>query len=326
MMQGKEKVAPVPGVLATIAAGFDLTARHFWLLLIPVLLDSFFWLGPRLSFRLLVERLAAFWQQEAAAAGVNMDLLLTLAPRTNLFTSLSVPLLGVPALMAGMTPEKTPLPATIIELESGWVWALLLVGFSLVGLLFTAVYLVLTAYVVRRSEAGEPNPWSAGSFVRRVGLTWLKLLGLGLAFIVVAMVLYMPLVIVGTIVIFFSQTLASLVLMAGPVILTWLLVYLSFTPHGLVLNGRPLGRAMIESVQLMRHYMLPAISLLLLVLMIGRGLDWVLLLADDGTWLTWASIWGHAFVSTALLAATFIFYRDRYAPLFASKESTGFSE
>jgi hypothetical protein len=72
---------------------------------------------------------------------------------------------------------------------------------------------------------------------------------------------------------------------------------------------------------MMRYFLLSAVTLMLVILLIGRSVDWLLLLADDGSWLTWFGIWGHAFVSTALLAATFIFYRDRYNSLFGAKQS-----
>lgn len=309
MMQSKEKTAPLPSIWATIAAGFDITARHFWLILIPVLLDSFLWLGPRLSVRLLVERLVVFWQQESAAvSGLNVDTLLTLAPRTNLFTSLSVPVLGVPALMVGLTPEKTPLPTTLIELNSSGLVFLLFVLFSVAGLLLTAVYMTLTASVVR----GMPIQEALGKLV----VNWLKLMGLIIALLIFAIMVYIPVLAVGILAALISQGLASVVILAGPVLILWSVVYLFFTPHGIFVNGRPLGRAMVESFQMMRYFLLPAITLLLMVLLIGRSVDWLLLLADDGSWLTGFSILAHAFVSTALLAATFIFYRDRYNVLF----------
>lgn len=317
MMQSKDKTTPLPSIWGTIAAGFDITAKHFWLILIPVLLDGFLWLGPRLSLRLLVERVATFLQQDAAtaaAAGLNMDLLLELAPRTNLFTSLSVPVIGVPALMVGLTPEKTPLPTTLIELNSAGLFFVLFVLFSLVGLTLTAVYMTLTASVVRQ----KPVQQAMGQFAAN----WLKLMGLVLSLLILAMMIYIPVTIVSLIVALLSEGLASLVLIVGIMVILWLLVYLVFTPHGIFVNGRPLSRAMIESSQIMRYFLLSAITLLLVIMVIRRGVEWLLLLADDGSWLTGVSILAHAFISTALLAATFIFYRDRYNVLFGAKESS----
>lgn len=313
MMQSKEKTTPLPTVWATITAGFDVIARHFWLILIPVLLDSFLWLGPRLSVRLLLEQMITFWQQGTAVPGVDVDLLLEFAPRVNLFTSLSVPILGVPVLMAGLTPEKTPLPTTLFELDSALEVFLLFVLFSLLGLVLTAVYMTLTASVIQQQSVRQA--------LRRLMANWLKLLGLVLTLFIFAVMVYIPVSIVGIIAALLSETLAFLVLFMGLMLIGWLVIYLVFTPHGIFVNGRSLFRAMIESLQLMRYFLLPAVTLLLVILIIGRGLDWLLLLADDGSWLTWASIWGHAFISTALLAATFIFYRDCHALLFAPQQS-----
>ena len=314
MMQSKEETAQLPSIWATIAAGFDVTAKHFWLILIPVLLDSFLWLGPRLSVRLLLERVVAFWQQESAAvSGLNVDILLALAPRTNLLTSLSVPVVGVPALMVGLTPETTPLPTTLIELDSAGLVFLLFLLFSVLGLLLTAVYMTLTASVIRQMPVRQ----ALGKLV----VNWFRLMGLIVTLLIFAMMVYIPVIAVGVLAALISQGLASLILVAGAGLILWVAVYLVFAPHGIFVNGRPLGRAMIESLQMMRYFLLSAVTLLLVVILIGQGVDWLLLLADDGSWLTWFGIWGHAFVSTALLAATFIFYRDRYNSLFGGQQS-----
>ena len=108
MSHKQENSAPLPGVWQTIAAGFDLTSKHLWLAILPIILDCFLWLGPRLSGRPIIERLAAMMPADPAVGDLSAQLL-ALAPRTNLFTSLSIPLVGLPALMVGATPEKTPL-------------------------------------------------------------------------------------------------------------------------------------------------------------------------------------------------------------------------
>lgn len=314
MMRDREKNTSVLGVAATIAAGFDLTAKHFWLVFLPTLLDVFFWLGPRLSFRTLLERVVSLWPAGASLEEMSGQLL-ALASQTNLFTSLSVPVLGVPALMVGIMPEKTPLTPPVIEVESIPLLFLLFIIFNLVGLLLTAVYFGLIARVVREQGAAGERETSAKEFWRRVGFTWLRLLGMVVLFLALMLALYIPLLLVGLILSFISQVLFSLVLFVGPLVAIWMLIYFFFAPHGLVLNGRPLRRALVESVRLVYTNVLPTMVLLLAILVIGSGLDWLLLTADDGSWLTLAGLLAHAFVSTALIVATFIFYRDRYATI-----------
>ena len=251
-MQEKQETTPLPGVMATLASGFDLTAKHFWLVLLPALMDSFFWLGPRLSFRPIIERWVAFSQQQnVPLAGIDLNVLLDAAPLTNLFSSLSVPFLGVPALMMWIMPEKTPLSPPVWELNSGWLWAGLFFLLSMVGLLLTAVYYGLIVRAMREPAGGR-------SFLVTAALSWLKLLGLGLLFLTAMFIIYMPLLVVGVILALFSPALASLVILAGPVLAVWLVIYFFFAPQGMFWHGRPLLAALWESVQLVRRYFLSA--------------------------------------------------------------------
>jgi hypothetical protein len=310
MTQGKENSTSPPGVWQTIAAGFDLTARHFWLVLLPALLDAFYWLGPRLSMRPLVERYVAMLPADPAIAGIT-EQFITLAPRTNLFTSLSVPVLGLPALMVGAAPLETPLPTQVFELESMGLWLGLFLLFSVTGLLLTAVYFTLIAQEVGR-KPGKSVRLSLPLLLGRVIRLWGQLLGLTLLVISLAVLVYVPLLPLSLLLGLFSTILAAFALMTGPVLILWLIIYLFFAPHGLALNGRSLLQAATESIYLVRSHLFSVVGLMM-ILFLGRNImATLLLLADDGSWLTLASILGHAFVMTSLVAATFIYYRDRY--------------
>lgn len=318
MMRENEQSAAPPGIFATVGAGFDSTAKHLWLVLIPVLLDLYFWLGPRLSFAKLVEEMVSYWREQAAASGLNVEVLLEMAPRTNLFTSLSIPAIGVPAFVVGMMPEKTPLATSRVELENIWVWALLLITLSLAGLMLSTLYFGLIARAVREQglEADEQIPTDLRQFALRVGWNWLQMLVVFMFLFAGMVIFFIPLMIISSLLSLVSGGLGMVVLFAGPMVGLWVLFYLSFVPHGLILNERSLMRAVVESFQLVRANLMPGLGLLLLVAGINRGMDWLLLLAEDGGWFTAVSIFGHGFVSTALVVATFIFYRDRYNLLF----------
>lgn len=315
MMQKKEHTTPLPGIWQTIAAGFDFTSKHLWLILLPVLLDSFLWLGPRLSGRLIIERFVSLLPTDQALLDLNSQLL-AMAPRTNLFTSLSVPLLGIPALMVGATPEKTPLPTQIVELDSVAAWMGLFLLFSLMGLLLTAVYYTLIAQSLQRAGAVN-TPLSGLALISRMVKVWLRLIGLSVVVVIMGLALYIPLLPISLVLGFISTVLAALVLFLGPVIMMWVVIYLFFVPFGLAWHGRSLFQTAVESLQLVRLHLIPTLGMLLALLIIRNLLSMVLLIADDGSWLTLAGMVGHAFVMTSLVAATFIFYRDRYQVLFA---------
>ena len=313
MMRKQEEITSKPGVLATIAQGFDLTSKHPWLLLLPALLDIFYWLGPRLSLQPLIAQLVALAPQEGPIVAYSA-MLLELAPRTNLFTTLTVRFIGVPALMVGVAPAVTPLSPRVFELTSWAVLAGLLAAFALLGLLLTAVYYTLIVSALRRQDQSGPPPPAA--WAQQVGRTWIRLVGLMLVFIVNVLVVYTPLAIVGGLLMLLNSFLGLMVLMIGPVLIFWLVVLMSLAPAGVAVNGRPLWPALVESVRLVYANWIPTLTLLLAIVAISTLLDWLLVLADTGGWLTLANIFGHAFVSTALAAALFIFYRDRFTLAF----------
>src|SRR5215212_3582821 len=53
-VQNLESLPPPPGVMGSLRAGFDAVSNHVGLILLPILLDVFLWLGPRLSVDSLV--------------------------------------------------------------------------------------------------------------------------------------------------------------------------------------------------------------------------------------------------------------------------------
>ena len=312
-MREQERTTTLPGVLATIAAGFDLTARHLWLLLLPIILDTFYWLGPRLRFQTLIEQLLAMLPEEMEFLDFATQLG-ELAPQTNLFTTVTVQLIGVPALMAGFTPDKLPLTPQVIDIDNWLTWFGLFAAFTVAGLLLTAVYYTLIASVVNKhsSVVDHLNP---SQLAQRAISSWLRLIGLLLLILSIIMILYIPLIMIGTILFLINSTLGSIFLLVGPFLIFWIIIYLCLAPQGIVLNGRPLFHAVLESVRLVQANLSSILLLLLAVVLIATVLDWILFSVENGSWLTMVNILGHAYVSTALVTAMFIFYRDRYKAL-----------
>ena len=312
MQQKQLNSTALPGVFSTLAAGFDLTTRYLWLVFIPTALDLFLWIGPRLSFRPLIESLAA--QLPAQGLPLDMGAMLDLyAARLNHFSYLSVSLMGVPALMSGLTPEKTPIQPLVIE-RAGWgEWGGYLALFTLGGLLLAALYYSLIAYALRRTAAtaagiAMPPP----RLTRRTGRTWFRLLGLGLLFLAFVVAVTFPAALISGFVALINQTMATFVLMGAMVFIVWLIMFFSYTPQGMALNPAGFVQTIVESVRLFRANLPASLGLLFVVTLARRLLDILLLSADTGTWVTAINLLAHAYICTALIVAMFIFYRDRY--------------
>lgn len=113
--RSREEDAPL-GVMQCLAAGFEVLNRRLGLVTLPVLLDLFLWLGPRLSVELLMNRLLPWLQASPGADAATVqgvivlrDLLQRFGQEFNLLSLLSgLPLLGVPSLMAREAPQILP--------------------------------------------------------------------------------------------------------------------------------------------------------------------------------------------------------------------------
>ena len=109
-----------------------------------------------------------------------------------------------------------------------------------------------------------------------------------------------------------SQAIAVFVLFGAVVLIMWLLMFLSYTPQGMLLNPRRFPFVIADSVRLFQRNLPAALGLLAVVLLARQLLSTILLTADSGTWVTTINILAHAYIVTALTVALFIFYRDRF--------------
>jgi hypothetical protein len=309
MMQSPtENSKPLPGLIATLTAGFELTTSHLWLIVLPILFDVFFWLGPRLSVARIVESAGRNLARDPSVAGIA-EQLTEAAGSYNLLTALSIPVIGLPALMRGITPEKVPLSPLEFSINSTAQFTAIFIILTLCGLFVTALYFGLIALALDHKRSSDRSALSRlAAFAKSVVVSWFRLLILGGFLLVTLMVLLLPLLPIAYIFALLSQDLALVVIL---VCLLVVITYMSMAVPSIVVDHQPVGIAIVNSVKMVRRYILPTTSLFLVVVLIGWGMSLLWHLADTGNWLTLISLAGHAFVSTALVAAIFIFYRDR---------------
>jgi len=295
-----------PGVIATLAAGFELTTGHIWIILLPFIVDLLYWLGPRIVVeQLFVENLRPLLEEPSTQELATQ--LIDMASGVNILTSLSVPLIGVPALMGGAVPEDTPLPTQAYEPNSMLHILLIMACLSLVGLFISAIYLNLISLVLKD---GDQGPVGFAAFAVNVLKSAARLLGLGILFMVITVMVWLPLLPVAFLAGLFAVELAAYVMIAGLVVVV---IYLSMSVPGIVLSSRTLFQSLLESVRLVHGNAMQTTLLLLTIVLVSSGTNLLWRMADDGSWLTLVSIAGHAFVSAALAVAFFVFYRDRWA-------------
>lgn len=300
-----------PRLIACLSAGFNLVAGRIYLIFIPVALDLLLWLGPHFRVRQVFQPLIADWISTVQAGGsaemINMlaavrQLWDVLLERFNLLSFLSTLPVGVPSLLTGVAPLNNPLgSAPVYEVASlGQVFSGFLL-FSLLGLLLGSLYFSLVAHATTQPA----EPFSLQRFIWETGQVLLFVLLL----ILIVLVLAIPVSIITTILAMISPGLAQLALLFMGFILLWLFIPLVFSPHGIFSAHLNVLRSMLVSARMVR-VLFPGVGLFLLsALVLTQGMGYLWRIPPETSWLMLAGILGNAFISTGLLAASFVYYR-----------------
>jgi hypothetical protein len=296
-----------PGLVAALAAGFDATANHVTIILLPILLDLFLWLGPRLRMKTLMQPMmdqlantpfpAAASLPDAASVQQIWSEFLT---QFNLFGLIRTFPLGVSSLMSAGVTNQSPLGApTTWEVASysgmlGSWFVVVMSGWLLGSLYFYWVSSVTLAAGQERSLQRSVLQSVVLSFV------WLG----------VAIVAGIPALLGFSILSLISPILAQVAIFILVLIAIWIILPVFFSPHGIFANGQNAFASILQSLRMVR-FTLPTSGLFLLgSLLISQGLGYLWRIPPSDSWLTLVAIIGHAFISTGLLAASFIYFRD----------------
>ncbi len=298
-----EKLPPPPGIINSLKAGFDAVAARPSAILFPLALDLFIWLGPRLRMSALFDSIRGdvveIWKSGGISPGNIESALKTydlVVPNVNLFWLLRAIPIGVPNLpfaANAASPFGAPPDWQVSALNFlGWLVLLHLIGWMTGGLYF-------------RAAAALVTPQPIGAF-RALSQTIL----LSLAWTALLAMILIPLGAVLALITLLSPNLANLFLMAFFFAAMWAVVPLYFWSHGVFVAGQNVIVALWSSWRITR-FMLPAGNLFILtVFVLSFGLNFLWSVPPQDSWMTLAGIFGHAFVSTALLTSSFIFYRE----------------
>lgn len=312
--QRLETIPPPPGVIASLQAGFNIVSNHIALILLPLVLDVFLWLGPRMSIGTWYDKFYTNWIALLKQGGFpasdlslyteNGPKILDFVNKINWFGWIHTLPIGVPTLMLTIPdsfPVMTPLGAqTVVQLPS----ALMILGtiFSLtfLGWLIGGWYFQLVA----GASLGEKGTGIG------LGRAWLQTILLSVIWEVGLMILIFPIMLLISFLTIISAVLAQIVFFILLFFALWLIVPLFFTPHGIFVRKQNALNSIMSSLRMSR-FTLPTSSLFVLsVFLLSRGLSYLWVVPANDSWLLLVGIAGHAFISTTLLSASIIYYRD----------------
>ncbi|MFQ5341255.1 MAG: hypothetical protein ACE5F6_06865 [Anaerolineae bacterium] len=299
------------GVIDSLSAGLNLITQRPWVVAIPVLLDLWYWRGPRLSVaplfkqieQLLVQSMPATAPQGPVDFKMVQDLLDTLGQRSNLFSLLSATVLGVPSLMVGDGSGN----AGIIEMRSWLAMAGVGALLMLTGLAIGCLYLMLILQGV------DEEPVEAGGLLRQAGALWLRVIALLLLIVFFAIALAVPFSLLLSLLTFISSAAVSFLAGIFYMAIIWLGLYLYFVVYAIMVNRVGPIRAIWNSANVVARNFWSASALVILIIVLTQGLALVWQRLGQMNPIGFIiGIAGNAFIGSGLVAASLLFYRDRY--------------
>lgn len=302
-----------PGVIDTLTSGFTTVNKRMWVLLIPILLDAFLWLGPQISLAPVVDR---------ALAGVAVPSVLggdstREADQVRHNVMDTVDSFNALALLAGPSMVSVPSLAVVIGGRGTLYFiedastAFMIIVISLIGGLVTgSLYRSAIAQQVSSGSLMATRIVTDGLIALwRVFLLMLMFMGVGLLFGV-------PLSLVLATAAAVSRDLVS---MGGFIVSAAIIaaaIYLAFVLDAVFVSQVGPVQAVRYSVAVVRAHFWTTIFLvsLMMVILLGMGRIWELL-SSFAPWGTVVGIVGNAYVTSGLVAASMVFYHDRHVRL-----------
>jgi len=315
------------GVIDSLSLGFRMVARRPWLLLLPVLLDLVLWFGPRISIQPLVDSFLPLMQMPTAMpedmqqmVALSREMLEQIGEHWNPLSLLARGVVNLPSFIANqVTQVSAGHPPAAVEVGSfaaalGWG---LLIG--MMGTLLGGLYLALIAGQLQRlqpEKVDQTYEATVGSgFLRRLGLTWLRLIVLALLLLGGVLFFIVPASLLGGVLSLISPTFAfnsmSLIsLVAGSIVL-WVGFILHFVTDAIVLDEVGVLQAIWRSLNIVWRNLWPTMGLILLSYVIGAGFTFIWDRVSSTIWGTAVGILGTAYIGAGLTAAGLAFYADR---------------
>jgi hypothetical protein len=299
-------------LIETLSAGYNMVLQRIWLIAIPVALDVYLWVGPKLSIQPLTRFFLRMWPAtEQAPAELqsllvfNRQLLEEMGQEANLFSLLSSTL-GMPSFLAG------GLPAGVSGSPVSWgEGSSALVILAIIPLLIAAGLFLGSLYLGAIAQIAREDTVALGYLIRRVWRYWGLILLFGVLLTVVLFTLGLPVMIISGILASLSPMVAQLVLLGAVGIGMWMWFHLFFVPHAIVVSESGLLRAVWNSLVIVGRNFWSTLALVILMKLIKAGFTAIWNTVSVNAPLTAVSIAGNAFIGTGLAAASLIFYRDR---------------
>lgn len=304
---------PAPNLIGSIRSGFDAITNNLLLILFPIALDLFLWIGPRLRLTDLIKSLSSqiFSVYSAQEPSIRelvqpvQETWILIAEQFNLLAALRTYPVGITSLMVSQMPDSSPFGLLgKWELNTLGAAFLAFVIISIIGIVFGTLYFSVVGQAAVSGEvswrsAFDRWPWAS-----------LQMLYLALVFLAFILLISIPASFILSFVLLSGITIGQCILVVFAGFIFWMVLPMVFAPHGIVLNQNGFIKSLKVSTNLIRKTLPTTVLFILVIFLLSKGLDILWLVPEDTSWLMLVSILGHAFITTGLIASSFVYYRD----------------
>ena len=307
--QNIPQTTPLPGIIKILGEGFNLAASKIRLMIAPIILDLFLLFGPKLRISDYVQPILDSAANQMISSNLSigtaqLELSLDLIGQTlksvNLFGLLQTYPIGIPGLLAA-SGSTAPLGKTVeIQMNSFLLILLIMLIMFSGGIILGTIYHSAIASAVRNRRI------SVHGFFKQL----LNVILLYISLIIVSVVLSIPCSCLMTLGLMISPFLYQIFMLLILMALCWLIIPLFYIPHGIFVKNLDFPQAVRASIQLASWSGSITIRFILLSVILTMGLDMIWTIPAQSSWLILFSIFGHAFISTAMFAASFILYQE----------------
>jgi hypothetical protein len=306
-MTRTENLPPPPEIINSIKSGFDTIATHITAILFPLLLNLFLWLGPRLRMNALFNLIKTDVISQAGSniPAAELEQIMgwyeMATSRINLFWMLRTIPIGVSSLPFSDATASSPLGVpSVLEVSAfnlfGWMFLIALVGWICGGLYFWTV----SWLAIGNKETGHIGIGYAIAQTFLLSILW------GIFLMIITMPIMLVLALLAQIAPFLAQ-IFIVVISLGSI---WIIAPLYFWSHGIFVKKQNAFLSIWSSIQMTRFTLPTSGMFVLTVFLLAFGLNLLWTIPAENSWMMLVGIFGHSFVSTALLASSFIYYRD----------------
>ncbi len=306
-------------IIDALREGFEATNRRLWLLVFPASLDFWLWLGPRITAKPVIHKainriLAASDTLPAQDWYKGVEGALRSLESVNLSLLLANEFIGWPSFVATagklFLPKEWNPPTTVLSSGMALLWAslgLFVLGILLAALFFKSVVIGLTENVGRFG------------FLRGVMNTWVQGILYILMLALIAFALSIPVSMSAAFLTLISPSMGMASMGVLLMLLSWtflgIMILLAFVMDAVVWDDVNVLQGAVRSLRVVTRNFWATFGLILLsnILVAGFGVIWDRL-AHSFVGVT-VGILGNAYVGTGVIAASLLFYRDRFTRL-----------